>query len=91
MTLEFSESGWEDLCYWIDEDQSKIKKIKELITSIKQSPFKGLGKPESLKYEFKGCWSRRITREHRLVYSLEGKRGKNQRCIIHQCRFHYEK
>ncbi len=91
MILEFTETAWQDLCYWVESDPDKIKKIKELIKSIKQSPYKGIGKPEPLRHEFKGCWSRRISREHRLVYRMEGKRGRGQKCVILQCRYHYDK
>ncbi len=89
MIVEFTDIAWQDLSYWLENDIEKVYKIKELITSIKQSFDKGLGKPEPLKHEFHGCWSRRITLEHRLIYKMEGKKGKNQRCIILQCRYHY--
>ncbi|MDT0651045.1 Txe/YoeB family addiction module toxin [Autumnicola edwardsiae] len=65
-------------------------KIKELIKSIKENPFKGLGKPELLKHGLKGFWSRRITGEHRLVFKVSGKKRFDQRCTIIQCRFHYD-
>lgn len=66
-------------------------KIKELLKSIRSTPFKGLGKPEPLRHALKGYWSRRITHEHRLVYKVSGKRGVDQVCTVLQCRFHYEK
>ena len=91
MILEFTETAWEDFNYWIENDVAIAKKIKILITSIMRSPSKGLGKPEPLKHEFKGCWSRRITREHRIVYKIAGTKGKDQKCIIIQCRYHYDK
>ncbi len=91
MNLEFTETAWRDVCFWIDTDLEKIEKIKELIRSIEQSSYRGIGKPEPLRHEFKGCWSRRINLEHRLVYRIEGKRGKDQKCIILQCRYHYDK
>ncbi len=91
MNIEFTETAWEDLIYWIENDISLVKRIKELIASIKQNPTKGIGKPEPLKHEFIGCWSRRINREHRLVYQICGKRGEDQKCIILQCRYHYAK
>lgn len=90
MNIEFTKNGWEDFSYWIETDGDIVKKIKELIKSIRQTPFKGLGKPELLRYSLKGFWSRRITQEHRLVYKVTGKRGENQRCIIIQCRYHYD-
>lgn len=91
MNLEFTDTAWKDLVYWIDNDLTIVAKINELIKSIKRTPTKGIGKPEPLRYEFKGCWSRRINREHRIIYKVEGKRGKSQKCIILQCRYHYDK
>jgi len=89
MHIEFTTYGWEDFSYWLENDMDTVVKIKALIGSIKQ-PFKGLDKPEPLKYGLKGFWSRRITTEHRLVYQISGKRGVDQNCTIIQCRFHYE-
>lgn len=89
MNIEFSESGWEDFNYWIENDLTNVNKINDLLRSIKQNPFKGLGKPEPLKQNLSGYWSRKITSEHRLVYKVYGKKGVDQRCIIIQCRFHY--
>jgi len=90
MLVEFTENGWEDFTYWLENDTDIALKIKDLIKSIINTPFKGLGKPEPLKYGLKGFWSRRITQEHRLVYQISGKRGENQKCSIIQCRFHYD-
>ncbi|TAF46563.1 MAG: Txe/YoeB family addiction module toxin [Sphingobacteriales bacterium] len=90
MNIEFTPKGWEDFEYWIQNDESVTVKIRNLIKSIKQTPFNGLGKPEPLKYNLKGFWSRRITGEHRLVYQITGTKGLNQKCIIVQCRFHYD-
>lgn len=90
MTIEFTAHGWEDFNYWLENDEDAVKKIKELIKSIRQEPFKGIGKPEPLKFGLKGFWSRRITGEHRLVYSINGTKGINQKCTIIQCRFHYD-
>jgi toxin YoeB len=58
MLIEFTKNGWEDFEYWIETDQSTVIKIKDLIKSISQTPFKELGKPEPLKYGLKGYWSR---------------------------------
>ncbi len=91
MNVEFTEQAWKEFCYWLETDVSTIEKIKELLLSIQQTPFQGIGKPEPLRHQFNGYWSRRITGEHRLVYAVTGTRGKNQRCIVLQCRFHYEK
>lgn len=91
MKLEFTELGWEDFQFWLNNDKEKVKKITELLKSIQRTPFEGIGKPEALKNEFKGCWSRRINREHRLVYTIKGKKDEDQKCIILQCRYHYDK
>jgi len=88
MKIVFTENAWDDLTYWIENDLDKIKKIKALINST--DPFKGLGKPEPLKHQLKGYWSRRIDHEHRLVYEITGKRKVDQICTILQCRFHYK-
>ena len=90
MNFEFTKLAWEDFEYWIETDNTIVEKIKDLLKDIRKTPFKGLGKPEPLKYDLKGYWSRRITGEHRLVYQVEGKKGLNQKCIILQCRFHYD-
>ena len=89
MTIEFSLNAWEDLSFWIREDYSKVEKIKELINAITKSPFVGIGKPEPLKQNLKGYWSRRINDEHRLVYKISGDSRKTQVCYILSCRFHY--
>ncbi len=90
MNFEFTQNAWEEFEYWIETDNEIVVKIKELLKDIKGSPFQGIGKPEPLKYDLKGFWSRRITGEHRLVYKVEGKKGINQKCYIIQCRFHYD-
>ncbi len=90
MNFEFTENGWKDFEYWIDTDPTIIQKIKDLLNEIKKTPFIGLGKPEPLRHHLKGFWSRRITIEHRLVYKVEGKKGENQKCIVFQCRHHYD-
>ncbi|XHR93419.1 Txe/YoeB family addiction module toxin [Mucilaginibacter sp. UC70_90] len=89
MITEFTQHGWNDFVYWLESDLEVVEKIRELIKSIKQTPFKGLGKPEPLRHSLKGYWSRRITGEHRLVYQVSGTKGDDQRCSIVQCRFHY--
>ena len=74
MNFEFTENdGWEDFQYWIETDSDNVEKIKNLLHEIKKNPFQGSGKPEPLKYDLKGYWSRRITGEHRLVYKVEKK------------------
>lgn len=85
MRIIFTSKSWEDLNYWQQNDLKIIKKINELIKDISRNPFSGVGKPEALKHQFKGFWSRRITSEHRLVYKVEG-----EDIIILKCRFHYD-
>ncbi|MFN4197740.1 MAG: Txe/YoeB family addiction module toxin [Flavobacterium sp.] len=90
MDIVFTSHGWEDFQYWLANDPDTALKIKDLLKSIKQNPFQGIGKPEPLKYDLKGYWSRRISSEHRLVYRVTGSKGDDQRCFIIQCRFHYD-
>jgi toxin YoeB len=86
----FTPNGWQDFQYWIENDHETVLRINELLKAIRQNPFQGIGKPEPLKYDLKGWWSRRITGEHRLVYKVSGTKGDNQKCVIIQCRFHYD-
>ena len=72
--------------YWERTSASKTKKIARLILDISQTPFDGIGKPEALKHELSGYWSRHISKEHRLVYRVEG----DDTIVILSCRFHYE-
>ena len=83
-SLEFDPSGFEDLAWWIEQDRKIAKKIVKLIKEVQRHPFEGTGKPESLKHELSGCWSRRITEEHRLVYKVYDKKIR-----ILACRYHY--
>ena len=70
MNLIFSDKAWEEYMYWQNTDKQILKKINQLIKDIKREPFEGIGKPEPLKYELSGFWSRRISDEHRLVYEV---------------------
>jgi len=71
-SIEFSDTALEDYQYWKKTNNKKvIEKIKILLKNITKTPFEGIGKPEALKYDFTGYWSRRITREHRIVYKVE--------------------
>ncbi len=90
MHFEFTENAWEDFAYWIAHDQDIVLKIKDLLNDIQRNPFQGLGKPEPLRFDLKGFWSRRITGEHRLVYKIEGTKGIKQTCYVLQCRYHYD-
>jgi len=88
MIISFTSTGWEDYLFWQENDPATLYKINELIRDTKRDPFRGIGKPEPLSGNLKGWWSRRVSREHRLVYKVEG--GKpNQSLIIIQARFHY--
>lgn len=90
MDIVFTPHGWEDFAYWLENDADTAVRIKELLKAIKQDPFKGIGKPEALKHDLKGWWSRRITGEDRLVYRVTGSKGVDQCCIVIQCRLHYD-
>ena len=83
-SISFTGGAWEDYLYWQQNDKQKLKKINALITDVLRSPFSGEGKPEPLKDNFSGYWSRRIDSEHRLVYIF-----KDNQVIIIQCRYHY--
>jgi toxin YoeB len=84
MELVWQSNAWEDYLYWQHQDKKILLRINDLIKDTSRSPFKGIGKPEPLKGDLSGCWSRRITDEHRLVYTIRDKR-----LHILQCRFHY--
>jgi toxin YoeB len=89
LRVHFTDNGWDDYVYWFDHDREILGRLNELIENIRRMPFKGLGKPEPLKGDLAGCWSRRITGEHRLVYTIEGKAGVDQRVTIVMCKYHY--
>jgi toxin YoeB len=88
MQTAFTDQAWDDYVYWQKNDGDTLQKINDLIKEIKRDPFKGAGKPEPLKGNLAGYWSRRITNEHRLVYRLSGTKP-NQIVTIIQARFHY--
>ena len=85
MNIKFTEKGFEDFSYWIKTDKKKVKRILELIKDIQRHPFEGIGKPESLKFNLQGFYSRRIDNEHRLIYKID-----NNDIIIIACRYHYD-
>jgi toxin YoeB len=82
--LEFDPSAFEDLGWWIKEDRKKALRIIKLLKEVQRTPFEGTGKPEPLKHELAGCWSRRIDQEHRLVYEV-----KEDKIRVLACRYHY--
>ena len=80
----FYNEAWDDYLYWLDSDVKVLRRINELIKNTKSTPFAGLGKPELLKHDMGGYWSRRINKEHRMVYRVEG-----DTLYIVQLRYHY--
>jgi toxin YoeB len=84
MMLSWTELAWDDYLAWQSIDKKICKRINDLIKDIKRHPFEGIGKPEALRFEFAGKWSRRINNEHRLVYLVN-----DNDLIIFQCRYHY--
>ncbi|MFY8035067.1 MAG: Txe/YoeB family addiction module toxin [Flexibacteraceae bacterium] len=84
MRLIWAPEAWDDYLYWQSLDKKILKKINELIKDTLRHPSEGLGKPERLKSNLEGCWSRRISDEHRLVYVFD-----NESVTILMCRYHY--
>ena len=84
MKVKFHEGAWEEYLYWQQTNRAKLKRINQLIRDIQRSPLEGIGKPEPLRQDLSGLWSRRIDDEHRLVYSVDG-----DELNIIQCRYHY--
>jgi len=84
MILAWSKMGWEDYLYWQVTNKKILKRINTLLKNIEREPFTGLGAPEPLKHQWSGYWSRRIDREHRLVYKVT-----DDTLFIAQCRYHY--
>jgi toxin YoeB len=82
--LEFDPNGFEDLAWWVEKDRKKALRIIKLIKEVQRNPSTGTGKPEPLRHELSGCWSRRIDKEHRLVYQV-----KEDKIRILACRYHY--
>lgn len=83
MKLVWTELAWENYLFWQQTNKDILKKINILLQEILRDPFSGIGKPEALRFEFAGKWSRRIDHEHRLVYEI-----KDDMLVIYQCRFH---
>jgi toxin YoeB len=84
LKLRFTESAARDLAHWKETNPKIVERIKSLVESIQSTPFAGIGKPEALKHDLAGYWSRRINKEHRLVYRVD-----RDEIIVIQCRFHY--
>ena len=86
MNKQFTDEAWKDYLYWFETDKKQVKKINDLIKEIERTPFEGIGKPEALKFNLKGFWSRRIDHEHRIVYKIE-----SEVLFLVSLRFHYDK
>jgi toxin YoeB len=86
MRLVFTERGWEEYQFWQHSDARMLRKLNSLLKECSRTPYAGTGKPEALREDFSGWWSRRITEEHRLVYRVAG-----DDLIVAQCRYHYAK
>ena len=84
MILAWSTQAWSDYLYWQQTDKKKLQRINLIIKDALRNPFEGLGNPEPLKHELSGYWSRRIDREHRLVY-----KNSDRQLLILSCRYHY--
>lgn len=85
MKFVFTELSWEDYRYWQKNDKQKLKRINELLRDISRNPYEGIGKPEPLKFNYAGFWSRRIDEEHRLICRVV-----NDEVQIAKCRYHYD-
>ncbi len=84
MRLVFADEAWEDYLYWQKTDRRMVERINKLIRETQREPFEGIGKPEPLKHALSGFWSRRITDEHRMVYTMD-----DGAMLIAQLRYHY--
>lgn len=83
-SLKWTFDAWDGYLYWQQADKKNFKRINQLIKDTKRNPFEGIGKPEPLKENLKGLWSRRIDKEHRLVYFID-----DDSLVILQCKGHY--
>ena len=84
MEITWAEKALEDYLYWQKTDKKILQRINLIVKNLMRHPFEGIGDPAPLKYNWSGCWSRRIDREHRIVYKIN-----NNILIIAQCRYHY--
>lgn len=84
MKLKWADEAWEDYLWWRKHNQRLYERVNNLIEEIKKAPFRGIGKPEPLRHEWSGYWSRRINEEHRLIYKVSG-----GVLFVATCRYHY--
>jgi toxin YoeB len=95
MNILWTPNTWDDYLYWQNAEKKILTKINKFIDAIKRSPFEGIGKPEPLKFEFAGKWSRRIDSEHRLIYEVSTQQTNQKNkieqtvLVIFACRYHY--
>lgn len=85
MKYVFVDESWEDYLYWQKVDKKMLERINALIKGISRQPYAGIGKPEPLKHNYRGYWSRRINEEHRLIYQIH-----DDEIRVIKCRFHYD-
>ena len=85
MNKTWSDNAWEDYLYWQTQDRKTLKRINDLLRDIERDPFGGIGKPEPLKHEWQGYWSRRIDETNRLIYRIN-----NNQLEVAACRSHYD-
>ena len=85
MKYTFVDESWEDYLFWQKTDKKMLRRINDLLKDISRNPFIGIGKPEPLKFKYKGFWSRRINEEHRLIYQV-----KDDEIFIAKCKYHYD-
>jgi toxin YoeB len=84
MNVTFTPTALDDLRYWLKTEKRQAERVLALLEEIQRTPFEGTGKPEPLRFQLAGCWSRRIDREHRLVYQVE-----ETEIVVIACRYHY--
>jgi toxin YoeB len=84
MNVTFTPTALDDLRYWLKTDKRPAERVLALLEEVRRTPFEGTGKPEPLRFQLAGCWSRRIDREHRLVYQVE-----ETEIVVIACRYHY--
>ena len=84
MNVTFTPTALDDLRYWLKTDKRQAERVLAMLEEIRRTPFEGTGKPEPLRFQLAGCWSRRIDREHRLVYQVE-----ETEIVVIACRYHY--
>ena len=84
MNVTFTPTALDDLRYWLKTNKRQAERVLALLEEIRRTPFEGIGKPEPLRFQLAGCWSRRIDREHRLIYQVE-----ETEIVVIACRYHY--